>query len=488
METLKVPENGIMACPPASLGRVPEDDPPEYSVFSSRQRAIIIAIASIIGLLSPLSSNLYTPAIPSIADDLGVSKGSINLTVTSYLVLQGISPMLWSTIGDRVGRRPLYLITLLVYLGACIGLSFCRSFGLMIGLRAIQAIGSSPTTSIGAGVIGDLVDSRRRGRYMGFYSALGGFATAFGPVLGGVFAQYTGWHGIFWFLLALTSMLLLITVLVMPETKRSIVGNGQIECSPYWRPLFPYLDAPKQIKRVEKINHSTVGFLPIGFRLLASPEVFCCVVFTGVCYAVWQMTMVAAATLYSERYFLQERDIGLTYISNGVGSLCGSLITGKALDWQYSKQMKHQNNESDTVQDKIDNIERARIFPLIPPTILYIISVLGFGWAVDVRGHVSVPIILGFFVGGFDTCILAGFSTLVVDLFESQSFSVTATMNLSRCLLAAGGTSLIQPLIERLGVGFAFTVCAAGCVAVCPLAAAELFRGKHWRHKRAKDQ
>ncbi|OBT81757.1 hypothetical protein VE02_09745 [Pseudogymnoascus sp. 03VT05] len=88
-----------------------ELDPSDvYSTFAPSKRIVIISIASIIGLLSPLSSNLYTPAIPAIACDLGVSTDAINLTITSYLIFQGLSPSLWSSIGDGVGRRLLYLI------------------------------------------------------------------------------------------------------------------------------------------------------------------------------------------------------------------------------------------------------------------------------------------------------------------------------------------------------------------------------------------
>lgn len=54
-------------------------------------------------------------------------------------------------------------------------------------------------------------------------------------------------------------------------------------------------------------------------------------------------------------------------------------------------------------------------------------------------------------------------------------------MNLSRCLLAAGGTAAIGPLIRAVGVGWAFTICAAAALASCFFALMELWRGRHWR-------
>ncbi|GJC79894.1 itaconate transport protein [Colletotrichum liriopes] len=463
-----------------------------YSRFAPTQRIVIIAVASTIGLLSPLSSNLYTPAIPAVARDLSVSTDAINLTITSYLVLQGISPTLWSAIGDSTGRRLLYLIALTVYLGSCIGLALSYTYPAVVALRAIQAIGSASTTAIGASLIGDLIHVSRRGKYMGNYSALGGAGTAFGPVIGGLFAQYTGWRGMFIFLSALAAFLLLFTALLLPETKRGIVDDGTVHPPRYLRTPVKWLDAPKSSDRaVERTGAKFRIDLGAPVRLLVEPECVCIVLFAGVCYTVWQVTMVATATLYAERYGLNEMSIGLTYISNGVGSLCGSVLTGKLLDREYKHQLKREQaaqqaagDDNSPAVDEVQHIELARIKPVIIPTIAYLVSVVALGWIIEFHVHIAASITMAFFVGGLDTIILAAFSTLIVDLFRAQSFSATASMNLSRCLLASGGTAAIGPLIRAVGVGWAFTLCAIAALASCSLALMELWRGRHWRAKR----
>ncbi|KZL73685.1 MFS multidrug transporter [Colletotrichum tofieldiae] len=463
-----------------------------YSRFAPTQRIVIIAVASTIGLLSPLSSNLYTPAIPAVARDLNVSTDAINLTITSYLVLQGISPTLWSAIGDSTGRRLLYLIALTVYLGSCIGLALSYTYPAVVALRAIQAIGSASTTAIGASLIGDLIHVSRRGKYMGNYSALGGAGTAFGPVIGGLFAQYTGWRGMFIFLSALAAFLLLFTALLLPETKRGIVDDGTVHPPRYLRTPVKWLDAAKSSDRaVERTGAKFRIDLGAPVRLLVEPECVCIVLFAGVCYTVWQVTMVATATLYAERYGLNEMSIGLTYISNGVGSLCGSVLTGKLLDREYKHQLKREQaaqqaagDDNSPAVDEVQHIELARIKPVIIPTIAYLVSVVALGWIIEFHVHIAASITMAFFVGGLDTIILAAFSTLIVDLFRAQSFSATASMNLSRCLLASGGTAAIGPLIRAVGVGWAFTLCAIAALASCSLALMELWRGRHWRAKR----
>lgn len=390
----------------------PEEQPaPLYSHFSQQQRIIIIILVSVAGLLSPLSSVLYTPAIPRIASDLGVSISAVNFTITSYLIFQGFSPTIWSSVGDSLGRRQLYIVILSIYIGACTGLSITNSYVAVLALRAMQAIGSASTSTLGAGVIGDLIHVSQRGGFMGNYSALAGLGTAFGPVLGGIFAQYTGWHGIFIFLLALSVTLLIIIILLMPETLRSIVGAGNSQPSRYLRPPLPWLHPPlNQGVAVSPPRRSTIDLLgPV--RLLKEPEIICCLMFSGICYSVWQMSMVATSTLYAKEYGLSELAIGLTYISNGVGSLCGSLMTGKFLDHDYKKQLQRESTGKEVPPTEVVSIERARILSLRVPTVLFVASTIGFGWAIQSHTHILVSIILAFFIGGFDTCILATFCT-----------------------------------------------------------------------------
>lgn len=212
-----------------------------YSTFSSLQRYTIVSLACFTGFPSPLSSLLYTPALPTIASDLHVSITKVNLTVTTYLIFQGITPSLWGTLGDMYGRRVLYIITSTISAGACVGLSLTNSYAVVLVLRALQATGTASTAALGAGLIRDLTPPKDRGGAMGMYSAGIGVGNAFGPFLGGILAQYIGWHGIFYFLLGLSLAISIIVTLLLPETLHSIVGNGSIPAPPYLLPPICWL-------------------------------------------------------------------------------------------------------------------------------------------------------------------------------------------------------------------------------------------------------
>jgi MFS family permease len=85
------------------------------------------------------------------------------------MVFQGLAPSFWGPSSDAYGRRPILIATLLVYVVANIGLALSRNFATLMAFRGIQAVGSSATIAIGAGVIGDFATAAERGGFLGTF-------------------------------------------------------------------------------------------------------------------------------------------------------------------------------------------------------------------------------------------------------------------------------------------------------------------------------
>ncbi len=98
-----------------ALHQVPSG--PAYSVFSNRQRKFIISMVACAGFFSPLSANIYFPALNALSRDLKVSNELINLTLTSYMIFQGLAPTIFGDLADMAGRRPAYLLGFIIYIG-----------------------------------------------------------------------------------------------------------------------------------------------------------------------------------------------------------------------------------------------------------------------------------------------------------------------------------------------------------------------------------
>lgn len=193
------------------------DARPPHSVFSGRTKAFVISMTVFGTFFSPFSSFIYMPAITPIAEAYHRPIAQLNLTVTIYQVMQAISPLFFGDLSDQLGRRPVYMLTFVIYLGANIGLALQKNYAALMVLRALQSTGSSATVAIGSAVVADLTTSAERGGFIAAVQASVQFAPALAPALGGILTQYLGWRSIFWFLTIAAGTFVLIYAPFVPE-------------------------------------------------------------------------------------------------------------------------------------------------------------------------------------------------------------------------------------------------------------------------------
>lgn len=111
---------------------------PVYSIYTQRQKTFIVFMSALGGFFSPLSANTYLPSIPSLSEFLGVSSSLMNLTVTAFLIFQGLAPSFYGDLADIAGRRPAYLISFTIYITANIALANQSSYPALLILRCLQ--------------------------------------------------------------------------------------------------------------------------------------------------------------------------------------------------------------------------------------------------------------------------------------------------------------------------------------------------------------
>ena len=153
----------------------------KYSVFTTAEKWCIIAMVSNAAWFSTLSSFIYYPAIHELSQVFSVSVNKINLTVTSYMAVATIAPTLVGDAADVLGRRPVYMITLSLYIGANMAIVLADRYSALVGLRILQALAisgmlltpilnstlmPSGTFSIAYGVITDVASPAERGSFV----------------------------------------------------------------------------------------------------------------------------------------------------------------------------------------------------------------------------------------------------------------------------------------------------------------------------------
>ena len=462
-----------------------------YTVFSTPTRRFIIAMVTISAVFSPMTANIYFPALSPIAADLDVSIGLINLTLTTYMVMQAIAPPLVGDLGDTAGRRPAFIICISIYVIANLCLALQHNYAALLVLRVLQSAGSSGTLALCFAVIADISVSAERGKYMGILGAGINVGPALSPVLGGILTEYLGWRSIFWFCLILSGAWLIPFVLAVPETGRNVVGNGSIPATGWNMTLIDYLRSRRQPRHKRQPATEGCKFrFPNPFNALrvACEKDLAMLYFYGtLMYLVFILICATISTEFTEVYHYNDLQIGLCFLPYGLGCCAAAVVQGYVLDWNY-RRIAHKIGFAIDYRRGDDlsqfPIEKARIQPVYPFLIVGIGSVIAYGWVLQAETHLAGPLVLLFVVG---LCITGSFSilnTLVVDLYPYAPATAIAANNLVRCLFGAGGTAVIEPMLQVMGRGWTYTFWALILVVFSPILLILSRSGPRFREER----
>lgn len=147
------------------------------------------------------------------------------------------------------------------------------------------------------------------------------FSIAVGPVLGGILANFLGFRSIFVFLLGLSIFALAVIVIFLPETMRSIAGDGSLRLGGIYKPFIYRLKKEPQYMRdpdtAVKRKAVTLGTFVEPLRLLTRKDILLNLIFGGVIYTIWSMVTASTTGLFKLNFGLSEILLGLAFLPNG---------------------------------------------------------------------------------------------------------------------------------------------------------------------------
>lgn len=189
---------------PQRYPRSVEPTEPDAPLMSRRQIMLVLVGLMMAMFLSSLSQTVVGTSMRTIADDLHGLDLQV-WVVTAFLIVSTIVTPIYGKLSDIFGRRPLFLIAIVLFLVGSIACSFAQDMVQLAAFRALQGLGAGGLMSLPLTIMGDVLSPRERAKYQGYFLAVFGISSIVGPLIGGLFAGteqillLDGWRWVFLF-------------------------------------------------------------------------------------------------------------------------------------------------------------------------------------------------------------------------------------------------------------------------------------------------
>ncbi|WP_068303450.1 multidrug effflux MFS transporter [Pararhodobacter sp. CCB-MM2] len=264
----------------------------------------LFRMALILGLLSavgPFAIDMYLPALPQVAADLGTDEAGAALTLTAYFIVFGIAQMIYGPMADAWGRKRPLVIGVSIFLGASVLASLAPDIITLIAARALQALGAATLMAVPRAVIRDMASGPEAARMMASIMIVISVSPMLAPLTGSMVMTFGGWREIFAVLAVASLVSLALITFVLPET------------------------LPVQARRPVRVAALWAG----AKRLLSDRTFMGLTMIGGFGMASFFVFLATGSFVYTREFGLSPTGFSIAFAMNAVGFFGASQLAGR---------------------------------------------------------------------------------------------------------------------------------------------------------------
>ncbi|HEV3423058.1 MAG TPA: MFS transporter [Paraburkholderia sp.] len=188
--------------------------------YACRHKRLALAATILGSSMAFIDGSVVNVALPSIQTELGASVAAIQWVVNAYLLFLGALVLVGGSLGDKLGRRTVFITGIGIFTLASAGCGFAPHAGALIAARAVQGIGAALLVPSSLAIIGAVFDAEERGKAIGTWAGVGAITSAVGPVAGGWLVDTFSWRAIFFLNVPIACATVMLALASVPDSHR----------------------------------------------------------------------------------------------------------------------------------------------------------------------------------------------------------------------------------------------------------------------------
>ncbi|KAI0749843.1 MFS general substrate transporter [Daedaleopsis nitida] len=302
------------------------DDPANPKAWSRPYRWYITALSAILLFNATFASSAPSGIVPQLQREFHMSSEVATLTIAIFVAGYCVGPLAWGPLSEEFGRKPVFLVSFVVYTGLQVGCALSPNTASILIFRLLSGIfAAGPLANSGA-VIADIWDPDTRGKALALFTLAPFAGPSLGPTVTG-FMSVAGvsWRWSFWLLTMFAGACLFFIVFTMPETflpillvRRAEQLRKQTGDNRYWAPLERHKPSVS-----ERIKHVTTRPFVI---LVHEPMLIAITVYMSFVYGIIYLLFEAYPIVFGQGHGFNEGFVGLTFIPIFIGGVIGVVI------------------------------------------------------------------------------------------------------------------------------------------------------------------